>query len=138
MLRIFCGSTLFVLMFIPFGGSAGGSAQGWCGYPAPALAYYYPAPVQWAPLYSPLYAEPCPGFAAPRALVYPQAPARPYATPTPAPPSGAPVSPTNPSPPPMKKVPEAGESRSYFDAYGVEPRTSEKRAGDRCAAGFWN
>jgi hypothetical protein len=30
------------------------------------------------------------------------------------------------------------ESRSYYESYPVDPRSSDKPVGDRCPVGFWN
>jgi hypothetical protein len=61
---------------------------------------------------------------------------RKYAQPAPAGPSSAkPITPKTTEPP---RAPAVTESRSYFSAYAVAPRATERPAAERCQIGFWN
>jgi hypothetical protein len=123
------------------------SAHGWLR-PTRVAAYYYPAPITWVPAVSAVYSAPYVLPVAPPALVCPPAvtgivppyaaPGTPYAVPVPAPPSAGPVAPVQPVEPVMPRVPEVSESHSYYDAYSVAPRTTDRPARDRYAIGFRN
>lgn len=112
------------------------AAPAWCDGPVPVMAWYCPAPVA--------YYNPCPYFvplvALPAVAVVPLPAERAGAAagearPAPAPPSGGPA---NPTAPPRKAIPGVTETRPYYDAYTVAPRSSDKPAGDLCWVGFWN
>jgi len=102
--------------------------------------YYYPSPFVYVPVVAPAV----PVFVAP-ALPYcpppvaetlaPTPPPRIYATPTPAPPT---VPPGGQQPPPNQQPPGVGESRSFYDAYGVAVREESSATPERVAIGFWN
>lgn len=95
---------------------------------------YYPSSWYYPVYTSPVYVMPY----EPACVPAPAAPARVYATPTPAGPSATPATPPRSTEPPLSPSPGVTEQRSYFNAYSVAPRASDKPSSDRCAVGFWN
>jgi hypothetical protein len=104
-------------------------------------SYYYSAPA--ATSYRMVYVEPAPVYATPvytsPAPVCPSVETAPvprnYAQPQPAGPSSGPLTPRTSEPP---RAPIVTESRSYFNAYSVAPRSSDSPGAERCRVGFWN
>lgn len=136
------GLALFGLLALPAIASANGlrvrATQSYYYY-YPVTSYYYaPAPVYAVEC---LDVRPTAGVQAtlqpaPRATSEPAPAPRKYAQPSPAGPSSSPSAAPKTSEPPRN--PGVSESRSYFSAYAVAPRTAEKPAGDRARVGFWN
>jgi hypothetical protein len=130
------GFALLVLSAAP----APAHAWGWSWRHPGTRSYYYATPVVYAPAYGVVPFDPCLNVPQP---IMPQAGQEPpllggmptLARPQPAPASSGPVAPQTS---PMNKVPAVNESRSFFDAYAVAPRPTDKPAKDRAEVGFWN
>lgn len=115
--------------------------------PRSTVAYYCPAPVYYVPMAVYPLCVTLPLSVYPSAP-QPSAPGRPYARPTPAPPSvgpttaepplAVPLAPTKPSPAPLNRSPGFGESTSFYDAYSVVSQDTARPTGERCKVDFWN
>jgi hypothetical protein len=113
-------ASVVALLFLPltafangFGWWRGGTMSNYC----PVVVYVDPCPT-----YVPLSHQPIPG---------PQPRQVPLAAPKAAPPSAGPISAD-------KNRPEVTESRSFYEAFKVQPTISDKPALEQCALGFWN
>lgn len=98
--------------------------------------YYYPSPFVYVPVVAPVFVAPALPYCPPPVAV-PVGPApapRIYATPTPAPPAAPPGGQQQPG----QQPPGVGESRSFYDAYGVAVREESTSTPERVAIGFWN
>jgi hypothetical protein len=105
--------------------------------PTPVATYYYAVPAPVVVAYRAYYVVPT--LPSPVCLPPPASPPvvaqqSTYATPTPAPPSGAPVRPF----PTTKEPPRVSDSRYPPNGNGSAPYVAEKRNTDQVRVGFWN
>lgn len=91
--------------------------------------YYYTPAVVYVPVVPVFVALPIPICPPPTAAASPAPAPRIYATPTPAP---------SAAPPGGQPPPGVGESRSFYDAYGVAVREESTRTPEHVTIGFWN
>jgi hypothetical protein len=99
--------------------------------------YYYPPVVVYVPIVAPaapVFVAPALPYCPPPIVASPAPPPRIFATPTPAPPAAPPGG----QPPPSQQPPGVGESRSFYDAYGVAVREESSASPERVSIGFWN